>query len=473
MCARRWRMTCSATGVMSMHEPLLQESYDNLLARVLSEQGAAEPAAEAPPRVGEMEVQMLWQAGLLGREGETVGHGSVRIISFGEWNRGAGPDFLNAEWELDGQRVRGDIEIDPRAQDWEHHGHGENPLYNRVALHIVLTPPPAGWYTRNALHQEVPVFPMPQERVSRALGMAPPLDSELVPTCRKPLEQMSPESVQRLLLAAAAHRAEGKRRRFHRKAEALGRSQAWYEALAETLGYSANKTAMLTLARRAPLHRLQRDTAEAILLGTAGFLVPMLPDRCGEEARLYHRMVWDTWWVQQQKFSLEETRSIAWSYSGIRPLNHPHRRVAALAICAAHWRRIEPMLCTARERELRCYLEDIHHPFWELHSTLASPLREQSAALIGRERITDFLVNHVYVMDESPDGWQAYLHHRADGIPNRVQRIAEQLFGARADIKPLLRLSYVHQGLLQIAADFCTTNACCDCLFPEQLSQWR
>lgn len=453
---------------------LLADAYKRLLEDITDPLYAAEDytTEEKEPILSEMEVQGLWHAGLLGNEGDTSNNLHVRVLDFGEWNHGAGPDFLRAELEIGGKRLRGDIEIDPHAQDWERHGHGSNPLYNRVALHITLTPPPLGWYTRNSLHMEIPVLHIPASRVRLALGLASPVDREVVPVCRQPLASMPIGQVASLLQAAAAHRAHCKRTRFHRKAQALGMSQAWFEALAETLGYSANKAAMITLARRAPLHLLT-PAPEPILFGTAGFLVPMLPDKATDEARIYHRVAWDTWWQYKEKFSLSSGRAIPWSLTGQRPLNHPHRRIAALAACAVVWPSIESMFTAASALRLAAHLEAIHHPFWDFHCTLNSAPLSKRAALVGRSRIFDFLVNYVYVIDESPGAWDAYLNLRAYDIPAKITRTARHLFGARADITPLLRYSYAQQGLLQIQADFCSATACQDCLFPVQLKQWQ
>lgn len=457
---------------MSDHEQqVMAGAYGRFLAELLcvGVSAAEDEPTDAP--LDELEVQGLWATGILGNEGDTVGHGHVRILDFGEWNRCAGPDFLNAELELAGRRIRGDIEIDRRAQDWEAHGHGSNPLYHHVALHITLTPPPAGWFTRDSLHREVPVMHLSASRVRQTLDMAPPLDREVVHLCRKPLQEMSAPELESLLKAAAAHRVACKRKRFHRKAEALGESQAWYEAWAETLGYRANKETMLMLARRAPLRALGHD-AEAILFGTAGFLTPVLPTRATKEARAYHRSVWDAWWKLRKDFSLDDDRALSWNLSGMRPLNHPHRRVAALALTASHWHELEPLLNVAHMSELRSYLSGLTHPFWELHCTLSSAPMARSAALVGKERVHDFLINHVCVLDESPAAWAAYVRMKAGAGPTRAQRIAEHLFGSRDDMRALLRYSYAQQGLLQIESDFCSQNACSECLFPEQLRQW-
>lgn len=449
----------------------LADAYRTLLHDVLSPGGIAAEEDDEPLSLSEMKIQELWDTGVFGSEGETIAHGHVRILDYGVWNRSAGPDFMRAELELNGRRVRGDIEIDPCAQDWERHGHGANALYNRVVLHVVLREPPPGWYTRNSLHEEVPVLYLSPARVRRSLNMAPAVDRESVHLCRTPLAQFDVPRIQKLLEAAAAHRVAGKRSRFHRKAQVLSYRQAWFEAWAETLGYSANKEAMLALARRAPLYSLA-ESPEAILFGTAGFLVPVLPDATTDEARLYHRSVWDSWWVLKERYSLSGGHEIRWVFSGLRPLNHPHRRVAALALSASKWDAIEPLLRVSCAKRFTDMLTGLRHPFWDYHCTLTSASMYRRAATIGRERVADFLVNTVYVLDDSPGVWETYLKLKSTATPTRVQRTAQRLFGERDDIAPLLRFNYARQALLQIESDFCANSICRECMFPEQLAQW-
>ena len=94
------------------------------------------------------------------------------------------------------------------------------------------------------------------------------------------------------------------------------------------------------------------------------------------------------------------------------------------------------------------------------------------AALIGAQRVQDFLINHVLAYDTSPASWVRYLSIKAASTPANIKRTAGLLFGERADLAPLLKHAYAHQALLQIEADFCDCNICMDCAFPEQLSEW-
>lgn len=445
----------------------LVEQYRELLADIYSGNAAAPGATELPP---ELQVQSWWAAGQMPHTGETLRHGKVNILEPGRWNRMPGPDFTHAEIELNGTRIRGDIEIDPGAQDWERHGHGANPEFNKVILHVVLTPPPAGWYTRDSQHRDIPILYIPAENWLNPHS-AQPNDDAALPRCRRPLEDMQPDKLEHLLRAAAAYRMELKRTQFRRREAAVGPHQAWYEAWATTLGYSANKDAMLMLAMRAPLKALGAH-AEAILLGTAGFLVPVLPGGGGDAARDYHRSVWDSWWTLREQFELAPERSLPWCKAPSRPLNHPQRRVAALAASATRWNRIIPLLNASAAQELEKSLSSISHDFWDIHYTLTSAPMKQKAALVGKARITDFLINYVYTNDESPHSWASYLALKQGALPPSIARTAELLFGNRPDFTATLRKAYAQQALLQIDADFCSRNICLDCAFPAQLCQW-
>ncbi|MGA0854267.1 MAG: DUF2851 family protein, partial [Luteolibacter sp.] len=67
----------------------------------------------------ELELQALWFAGAFGREFRSTCGKQVKVLQFGEWNRGEGPDFSQAAVEIDGETRRGPIELDPTPEAWE------------------------------------------------------------------------------------------------------------------------------------------------------------------------------------------------------------------------------------------------------------------------------------------------------------------------------------------------------------------
>ena len=63
-----------------------------------------------------------------------------RVIYPGRVGTTAGPDFRDAVLEEEEVGVvRGDVEVHVRQRDWDSHGHGMDPRYNGVILHVVAT----------------------------------------------------------------------------------------------------------------------------------------------------------------------------------------------------------------------------------------------------------------------------------------------------------------------------------------------
>lgn len=68
----------------------------------------------------------------------TVEGKPLQVISPGEWNAHAGPDFRNMAVLIGGRVVVGDGEFHKRSTEWKQHGHHIDPNYGNVLLHIVL-----------------------------------------------------------------------------------------------------------------------------------------------------------------------------------------------------------------------------------------------------------------------------------------------------------------------------------------------
>ncbi|MEP4077416.1 DUF2851 family protein [Haloferula sp.] len=453
-------------------------AYDELLAGISN----GGKLAEAPPLPlpDELELQALWFAGAFGRDFTDHQGRAIRIIQFGEWNRTAGPDFLRAVVEIDGGKHDGALELDLEPADWEAHGHGSDPAFNDVVLHVTFRPPATTTFTRTAEHREVPHVSMPAQLIQQALQL-PTRDIAIARPgrCVHPLSKLPEDTLRSLLQQSSEHRAALKAARFLKTADAHGRDAALYHAAAETLGYRANALAMRLLAQRVPLSALKEnpDDIEALLFGAAGFLSPELHEKAPLDTRDHLRQLWDTWWKHRGNW--ESTHPIPWKLHGQRPANHPHRRVAALATLVRNWptfrkralgRPFSPKTTTA-------FLAELADPFWTHRHTLSSAASARPIALFGKSQATELLANHLIplALHEDPRlDFEAYLKLPAGAKNEKVRRCAIRLFGSEEVAKPWLKKAAHHQALLQIYHDFCLEDLsdCHDCPFPEQLSQW-
>ena len=118
------------------------------------------PLVEEQPalsrRWSELEYQALWYAGAFGSSFRATNGSLIEVIQFGFWNREPGPDFVNAVIRVDGaQEFKGDIELDLNIADWERHGHGDNPAFRNVVLHLFLQNSGSDFFTRTIDHREV------------------------------------------------------------------------------------------------------------------------------------------------------------------------------------------------------------------------------------------------------------------------------------------------------------------------------
>ena len=103
------------------------------------------PPAPADDDMPERALWRLWQKRAARQQEFRTSQGRrVRVLFPGRRGVTAGPDFRAALLEIEGLGlVRGDVEIHRRADDWDAHGHTDDPNYSGVALHAALDTPDA------------------------------------------------------------------------------------------------------------------------------------------------------------------------------------------------------------------------------------------------------------------------------------------------------------------------------------------
>ncbi len=428
-------------------------------------------------RFGEIELQAHWFAGRFGRDFTTTAGDAVRIVQFGMWNRESGPDFADAAISLNGgDALRGSIELDPDARDWEHHGHATNPDYESVVLHVFTRVPRTEFFTRTAGHRNVPQVLLDLT----ALGVEPPAPQPAAKPghCVGPLRDLPEEKVRGILLAAALHRLSRKAAALARIAEIHGPDEALYQALAATLGYKSNQLPFTLLAQRLPLALLRAagSDADALLFGVAGFLGTTDLGSVAPDTRTYLRGLWDKWWPRRAEYERLSIAADLWKMSGQRPANHPQRRLAALAALIPVWPRLRTLRDCCEPDTIRDFFAAITDDYWAFHYTVSSAKSPRRMALIGPSRVTEMLVNVFFPLAIAGDPSRRIgFENLASSLTSRpVQTAVIRLFGDAPFGTALLKSAAMQQGLLQIYEDFCQRDAsgCDACLFPRQLMRW-
>lgn len=426
----------------------------------------------------ELELQARWFAGDFGRRFRAVSGEEIEIVQFGTWNREAGPDFHSAAIRVDGgEAIGGSIEFDLADRNWEAHGHATNPAFEQTILHLFVQTTEPTFFTRTLSHRNVLQVRVDPATLPDAFASNMPLARP--GRCQAPLKDLPEERVLSVLEAAARFRMQRKAARMRTMIEAHGADEAVFQELAAALGYKQNKLPFTLLAQRLPVAtmRTKRDDAEAMLFGLSGFLDAADLSIYEEETRTYVRGLWDRWWKYRDRMQRLILPRDTWRLGGARPLNHPQRRLAALAALAAQWSKLNDSLASDNPgREVSEFLLGLTHPYWNHHYTLTSAATAREMALIGETRIVEILANVAYPLlaARGADVWTRYEKLPARLTNRRLETGAARLFGDDARSGPFLKTVAHQQGLLQIYEDFCLqdNSDCAQCPFPEQMQTW-
>lgn len=250
-----------------------------------------------PFTLSERVIQKIWhrQDFLSTARLQTLSGKSLRIINPGRWNFQEGPDFREAQLEIDEQALIGDVEVHFYSKDWFAHAHERNPNFEHTVLHGVLFPPHKNEplaITSNGRRLETFVFldclahdleAYAQNEI--ILGLEGRYHSDLVDRFLElPLTQR-----RGLFKEKARVRWHQKKIYAQRRLAAHSWAESCHQLCLEALGYRRNRGAMGSLALEFPLKAMRKAGLTATDLFT------------------------------RQKGS--------WKLSGIRPANHPRVRL--------------------------------------------------------------------------------------------------------------------------------------------------
>ncbi len=454
---------------------LLADRYAELCDSARVHERALFPPQRTP---SELELQARWFAGDFGRRFHSVSGDDVEIVQFGTWNRAAGPDFSDAVVRLNtSDPIRGTIEFDLADRSWETHGHATNPAFDNAVLHVFVHQSDRAFFARTKSNRNVPQVRVDPKTLPDSFSANVPLARP--GRCQAPLKDLPKERLCSILAAASQFRLQRKAARIKNIVENHGRDEALFQEIAAALGYKENKLAFTLLAQRLPLGflRKQSDDAEATLFGVAGFLeAPDLGIYAGE-TRGYVRKLWDRWWPHRDGMQRLVLPAKLWRLSGTRPLNHPQRRLGALATLAQEWPSFLKSIARRNPKTAQEFFLGLHHPFWNLHYTLTSEIAPKEMAIVGESRIAEILANVLlpFFLAEGRDIWSAYEKLPARLTNRRLETGATRLFGGDPRRPRFTKTIAQQQGLLQIYEDFCLqdNSDCAQCPFPKQMQQPR
>jgi hypothetical protein len=230
---------------------------------------------------------------------------------------------------------------------------------------------------------------------------------------------------------------------------------------------------------------------QARLLGVSG----LLPDdltRAQKSSDTFLRRAWDCWWRDRDEFSDCILPREIWKFHGLRPANHPQRRLAL----ASHWLASEKLVSKIEDwcateipdnrllESLREIFQVERDEFWSWHWTFKSARMINPQPLLGEARVTDLAVNVVlpWLWVRAREGGNEKIRREVErrffawpaAEDNSILKLARQRLLGTSNAR-LLKGAARQQGLMQIVRDFCEhSNAICvDCKFPDLVQSWQ
>ncbi len=418
----------------------------------------------------EAQLYAVWQN--LGRSGQVLKTGTyrLRVLDAGQLNLHRGPDFVSAVFELNGTRFSGDVEMHQHANDWYLHHHHLDPFFKNVCLHVVPGPSVSNpENVTSALTQRtIPTLALD-------LSLLPAGFQSTTVGCQPP-SAINAAALQQLAL----ERLHLKIRSFQHLLESQPIEQVFYEYFFRVLGYPHNAWPFQLLARHLPWNWLRQNlpsstiTPErlyAIYAGTAGFLPQVASDPFLQQLIRYYRQ------LRQVLPAAALTRQ-HWQFAGLRPVNHPHFRLAAWVAIFFRYQ-LAPFKHLYQLFELRLPAEALYKQlqhffalapdgYWARHHSLASrPTTRPIRHFFGVARISELILNLLIPLFSAralagqSDGFFAYLTDFFLFLP--LQSIYQKLkkrFPWLAQYQASFPNQALMQALIHLDEQFCSKNNC-------------
>lgn len=435
-----------------------------------------EPSRDETHPASETELQGVWQAQRFSHDNLRTVEGQPLVIhNPGVWNHGEGPDFRAAELSFNGRRVRGDIEIHFSPQDWQRHGHHGDRRYEGVILHVICAPEGSPPLTQTARGRGVPhlnLGGLVQGDTALRECSSPPLAGR----CIERTLPREGEALKQYLKIAGETRLLERARRMGPQIEALGPEAVLYRELAYGHGLHRHRDVFRSVAAALPYERARQLAREHPLLLEAAYfqLTGRLNPECGGDRCGRLRALREAQLPGLRPLAVEMA---VW---GVRPLNHPERRLGALAGLVAAtadtgllrclercWEAPDSAVCNRSAFEA---LFPAPPEYWLRHCRLGGPPLVAPAAVCGEglrrailgNAVLPFTVAWARALGRPALERQALALFRA--LPREAtNRVVETMLARVVRPGHKLRLDFqMQQGLLHMQGHWCGPNPTCE-----------
>jgi hypothetical protein len=340
-------------------------------------------------------------------------------------------------------RQRGDVELHVRASAWHSHGHGADPAYDGVALHVVFR---ADDGPETALHngRRAPVAALEPWLAGRTEELRRWLSAQALwrEPCADARERLGDGRLETLLREAGERRLRTKAEALRVQVAAYGAEDALWRAILDMLGVGGDRAGFRRLADAFPVDAARQVTHGMETAEARGVLTAMLVYAAG---------------LGPEPFGVTTLppQLLTPLASHGRPANRPQRRLAGLAA-----------LYLRARRDITSHALSSVAVAEKPAALVAAWQSADGESLLGPDRAREIVLNVVL-----PFGLlQPVLEDRALAMAEALP--AGPAYGktrfleanmAPAEGKRAVRGALAQQGLLALLTEWCSRGGCGKC----------
>ena len=427
----------------------------------------------------EEQLQLSWCRKRGGSSILTVDGRDVEIHSPGVWNLEAGPDFCNAKLTIAGRVCEGSVEIHKKSSDWIHHGHFTDRRYENVILHVVADDDSVSLSV--ASRKLLPDAPVVIIKPSFSATRIAPVDKFPKGKCQAFFSLVDDEELNQFFRKAGCRRFYGKVEFILQNMKKKGINRAFTELLFDACGYKQNRENFLELfSRLSRYENLSVSETEAVICGESGLLPDPVLVKLDFQMEKFVKNLWSIWW----RIRKDPLPDIKWNHSGLRPMNFPERRIAAVILLMEKIEKLPVMFFANLAEESRKPADFIksvvevlkcNHPLWDHYINFTGRC-SVPAAVMGKSRAEDITVNVILPALQArcllAEKNEISIHENMPELAflampsiqsNRILETASiKWFAPPGRRRNIIKDAVSQQGILHVYRNFCE-DVCSEC----------
>lgn len=398
-----------------------------------------------------------------GSDFSTTNGEKIHIKYQGTHNLNSGPDFFNAQIELDGQLWAGNLEIHINSSDWYAHGHESDSAYDNVILHVV-------WEHDAEIFRKdgsaIPTLSLKEHVSKTTLERYQKLFSKEKKwiNCENDFIDVDSFVIENWLERLYIERLQKKEGILFQELKATKNhwEELLFRMLCKNFGLNINGESFFSIAKSIDFSVVKKcsqnqQNLEALLMGQAGLLQ-------GEKEDGYFQILKSDYEYLKRKFHLRNDGIIAPLFFRLRPSNFPTIRLAQLA-ALYHQREnlFSQIVHLNNSKDFYSLLNVSASAYWNTHFNFGVSSKESikrtTKSFMDLLIINTFLpIKFSYGVNQGQDVSEEILKIASE-IPSEKNGIVDKF----NSLRNISKNAYHSQAFLQLKSEYCDKNRCLQC----------